>query len=121
MALQIAFIGTGIAVAIVDLLEPILLFFTFLRIGVIFLVLVSVVLQFIGRRNIGFLVIILSTFLELTSVGMFNIFTLPWEYILSGQASNLIWLIVPSMAALPISCLLLIIGRPEWKRLTGKS
>ena len=120
MLLQMAFIGTGIAVVIVDLIEPTLLFFS-LRIGVIFLVLVSVVLQFIGRRNIGFLVIILSTFLELTSVGYYNILTLPWEFILSGQASNIIWLVVPSMAALPISSLLLIIGRPEWKRLKARA
>jgi hypothetical protein len=59
--------------------------------------------------------------LELTSVGYYNILTLPWEFILSGQASNIIWLVVPSMAALPLSSLLLIIGRPEWKRLLGKA
>jgi hypothetical protein len=116
MVFQLAFVGTGIAVAIVDLVQPTNLF-NFLRIGVIVLVLVSVMLQFVGRRNIGFLVVILSTFLELTSVGMFNIFTLPWDDILSGKVNNLIWLVVVSMAALPVSSLLLIIGRPEWKRL----
>lgn len=121
MLLQMAFIGTGLAVVIVDLIDPTYVFILYLRIGVIFLIVVSVVLQFIGKRNIGFLVVILSTFLELTSVEEYNIFTLPWDYILSGQASNIIWLIVPSMAALPLSSLLLIIGRPEWKRLKGKA
>jgi hypothetical protein len=120
MVLQLAFVGTGIAVVIVDLITPTYLF-NVLRIGVIVLVLVSVMLQFIGRRNIGFLVVILSTFLELTSVGDYNIFTLPWEDILSGQINNLIWLLVVSMAALPISSLLLIIGRPEWKRLKARA
>jgi hypothetical protein len=120
MLLQMAFVATGIAVVIVDMIQPTYLF-NFLRIGVILLVVLSVILQLVGRRNIGFLVVLFSTFVELTSVGMYNIFTLPWDFILSGRVNNLIWLVVPAMASLPIASLLLIIGRPEWKLLQGKA
>jgi hypothetical protein len=129
MVLQMAFIVTSLAVAIADMIQPTYLFssnwsyplFSYLRIGVVLLVVVSVILQLVGRKNIGFLVVLFSTFVELTSVGMYNIFTLPWDFILSGQANNLIWLVVPAMASLPFSSLLLIIGRPEWKLLQGKA
>ena len=122
----VAFVLTGFSIYIVEIVnsfnEPgYLPVFNGLRIGVVVLVVVSIIFQFLGKGSLGFLLVVFSTIVDLTSVGMFNIFNVPWEYIFSGQMTPLAWIPLVSIFTLPMACVLLIVGRPEWKLLISTS
>jgi hypothetical protein len=95
------------------------------RVGVITLVVISVILQFVGRRNLGFLVAmiaVIANYLWSLLNGAFTIFTYDWR-VLSGYYGEITYiepLYLASLILLPLASVLLIIGRPEWKLLKAK-
>jgi hypothetical protein len=96
------------------------------RVGVICLALGSVILQFVGRRNLGFLVAMIAVtanFLWSFLNDVITIFTYDWR-VLSGYYGEITYLeplYLASLILLPLASILLIIGRPEWKLLKVKA
>jgi hypothetical protein len=92
-------------------------------VGVLILVISSVVLSFSGRKNLGFVLAILAIVVHLFSSavnGTWTIFTVEWEIVFSGGLLFPSYSFVASLLFLPLATVLLIIGRPEWKKI-GKS
>ena len=93
-------------------------------VGVVILVTLSVALSLIGRRNLGFLVGMVSVLVHLgetTVNGSWSVFTVSWEVVFSGVLSFADYIFVASILFLPIATILLVVGRPEWKLLNRKS
>jgi hypothetical protein len=85
------------------------------------IVLAAVVLNFVGKRNISFLVAIIATvahFIASEITGSWNFFRIDWSFVFSGDLVLLGWLNIVSLVLLPLAAILLIIGRPEWAKLT---
>ena len=85
------------------------------------IVLAAVVLNFVGKRNIGFLVAMIATmahFVVSEITGSWNFFRIDWSFVFSGELVLLGWLNIVSLVLLPLAAILLIIGRPEWAKLT---
>jgi hypothetical protein len=122
--LLIAFVGSSVPIEIHILTE--FDWVVWERIGVIALVSISIVLQFVGRRNLGFLVAIIAVianFLWSLLSGATTIFTYDWAFYFSPSREMFFLdpLYLASLILLPLACILLIIGRPEWKLLGGKA
>ena len=99
---------------------------TWERVGIICLALVSVLLQFFGRRNLGFLlamIAVTANYIWSFFSGALTIFTYDWRVISGyyGEITYLQPLYLASLILLPLASILLIIGRPEWKLLKGKA
>jgi hypothetical protein len=93
-------------------------------VGVVILVTLSVALSLIGRRNLGFLVGMVSILVHLGEAavnGSWSVFTVSWEVVFSEVLTFDNYLFVASLLFLPIATILLVIGRPEWKLLNRKS
>jgi hypothetical protein len=92
-------------------------------VGVLVLVISSVILSFSGRKNLGFVLAILAIVVHLFSSavnGTWTIFTVEWEIVFSGGLLFPSYSFVASLLFLPLATVLMIIGRPEWKKI-GKS
>lgn len=91
--------------------------------GVIFLIFASIILQLVGRRNLGFLIGILATLTHLAeafSMGIWSIFSVDWSFVRSSEMIPVFWFGIIALVALPVSSVFLVLGRPEWRSIKGK-
>ena len=122
MVLLIVFVTFSVINDTYSFIEYGLIFLS--SVGVIFLVFLSIILQLVGKRNLGFLVGIISTLTHLVWQGLLTnegtIFTVGWDFVLSGEMNPIHWLWIIAVAILPLSSIFLILGRPEWRNLKRK-
>jgi hypothetical protein len=113
--------------ALVIIIPILLIEFEFINwwwVAVVMLAMVSVFFSFSGRRNLGFLIAIVSIllhFIQAAVNGSWSMFTVEWEVVFSRELPFHNYLFLGSLFLLPLASVLLIIGRPEWKLLKGKA
>jgi hypothetical protein len=93
-------------------------------VGVLILVVLSVILSFSGKKNLGFVIAIVSILVHLIQAavnGSWSIFTVVWDVVFFGELLFHNYLFVASLLFLPLSTILLVVGRPEWKLLKRKN
>jgi hypothetical protein len=122
VVVQFAYILSSLAVMTILLRE--IEFINWWWVGVLILVVLSIVLSFSGKKNLGFVIASASFVVHLIQASVnesMTIFTVDWGTLLYIELLLIDYFFLASLIFLPLAIILLIVGRPEWKLIKGNA